>query len=91
MDSIMQDEKFCYVCGSRMNLQCHHIFGGTANRKKSEKYGLKVWLCFEHHLGRDGVHYNKTLMEHMHKVGQETFEKTHTREQFRQEFGKSYL
>lgn len=91
MDSIMQDEKFCYVCGSRMNLQCHHIFGGTANRRKSEQYGLKVWLCFEHHLGRDGVHYNKALMEHMHKVGQEAFEKTHTREQFRQEFGKSYL
>lgn len=91
MDSIMQDDKVCYVCGSRMNLQCHHVFGGTANRKKSEQYGLKVWLCYEHHLGKDGVHYNKTLMEHMHKVGQEEFEKTHTREQFRQEFGKSYL
>lgn len=91
MDSILQTDKKCFICGSRMNLQCHHIFGGTANRRKSEQHGLKVWLCYDHHLGRDGVHYNKSLMEYMHKTGQKAFEKTHTREEFRQEFGKSYL
>lgn len=74
-----------------MNLQCHHIFGGTAKRKKSEQYGLKVWLCYEHHLGKEGVHYNKKMMDYLHTIGQRKFEETHTREQFRQEFGKSYL
>jgi hypothetical protein len=74
-----------------MNLQCHHIFGGTANRKKSEQYGLKVWLCYEHHLGKEGVHYNKKMMDYLHRIGQMKFEETHTRENFRQEFGKSYL
>lgn len=91
MDSIIDKDKKCYICGSYMNLQCHHIFGGTANRKKSEKYGLKVWLCYEHHLGKNGVHYNKSLMDALHKLGQERFEENHTRDQFRQEFGKSYL
>ena len=74
-----------------MNLQCHHIFGGTANRKKSEQYGLKVWLCYEHHLGKEGVHYNKKMMAYLHTIGQMRFEETHTREQFRKEFGKSYI
>ena len=53
MKSIMQTKKECYVCrelvGTEMSLpdtglEMHHIFGGTANRKLSEKYGLKVWL-----------------------------------------------
>lgn len=91
MDSIIQDEKKCYICGRYMTLQCHHIFGGTANRRKSEKYGLKVWLCFDHHIGRDGVHYNKILMDSLHRIGQKEFEKNHTREEFIKEFGRSYL
>lgn len=34
----------CWLCGRWGWLEEHHIFGG-ANRKKSEKYGLKVGLC----------------------------------------------
>lgn len=56
MVSIIQSNKECYVCGTTTNLHSHHIFFGTANRKLSEKYGLKVWLCKEHHQGRYGVH-----------------------------------
>lgn len=91
MNSILQEDKKCFICGKYITLQCHHIFGGTANRRKSEKYGLKVWLCFEHHLGRDGVHYNKILMDSLHRIGQKEFEKNHTREEFIKEFGRGYL
>jgi hypothetical protein len=31
------------------------------------------------------------MMDALHKIGQEHFEETHTREEFRKEFGKSYL
>lgn len=41
--------KECFLCkrnGSGDRLERHHIFGG-ANRWKSEKLGLVVWLCGE--------------------------------------------
>lgn len=55
MKSIIQKEKRCYICGL-YDVEEHHVFFGTANRKMSEKYGLKVYLCYEHHRGTLGVH-----------------------------------
>ena len=92
MKSIIQDEKECYVCGTRHGLQKHHIFGGTANRKKSEQYGLTVWLCMDHHTGDHGVHRDQVMMDCFHMKGQLAFEeRIGGREIFRKEFGKSYL
>lgn len=92
MKSIIQTEKECYVCKTTFNLQDHHICYGTANRKQSEKYGLKVWLCQEHHTGSTGVHFNKPLDLHLKKLAQEHFEAEFgTREYFRSVFGRSYL
>ena len=90
---LIQTEKECLVCKTIYNLHSHHIFYGTSNRKKSEKYGLKVWLCARHHnMSNEGVHFNKVLDMKIKKMAQEFFE-THygTREDFRREFGKSYL
>lgn len=48
--SIMQmDWDTCYLCGRNRiadpcGLEEHHVFGG-ANRKFSEKYGLKIHIC----------------------------------------------
>lgn len=72
MRSIIQDEKECYVCRSPY-VEDHHVFYGTANRKLSEKYGLKVWLCAEHHRGRSGAHQNKTLDTRLKEVAEERF------------------
>lgn len=91
MDSIMQTKKECFICGCQKNLEDHHIFGGTANRKKSEKYGLKAWLCYEHHRENEGVHLNRILDLTLKAAGQKKFEEEHTREEFRNEFGKSWL
>lgn len=92
MKSVIQSEKECYVCKSKHGLQCHHIFFGTANRKQSEKYGLKVWLCRDHHTGNVGVHFNKEFDTYVKKLAQVHFEKTHgSREDFRKIFGKSFL
>lgn len=63
MDSIIQVEKECYFCGTTQNLECHHIFGGP-DRKNSEAFGLKIWLCHKHHNEPPyGVHFNKELRE----------------------------
>lgn len=61
MKSILQKNKECYICGRTNNLHEHHVIHGTANRKKSEEQGLKVWLCVDHHTGTEGVHTHKEL------------------------------
>lgn len=92
MKSIIQNEKVCYVCGTTYNLQDHHIIFGTSNRRNSEKYGLKVWLCQNHHTGSAGVHFNRALDLHLKKLAQEHFETEYgDRNEFRRVFGKSYL
>ena len=76
-------------------LDRHHIFPGTANRKKSEKYGLVVYLCHNrcHIFGRRAVHNNATTMKQLQRYGQlkAMQEQGWTEEDFRREFGKSYL
>ena len=92
MKSIIQNEKVCYVCGTTYNLQDHHVIFGTSNRRNSEKYGLKVWLCQNHHTGSAGVHFNKPLDLHLKKLAQAKFETEYgDRNEFRRVFGKSYL
>lgn len=61
---------------------------GTSNRKNSEKYGLKVWLCHFHHRG---VHMNRDSALELIRIAQSKFEETHTREEFMAIFGKNWL
>ena len=82
-------DRECYFCGSPYT-ELHHIFGG-AYKKASEQYGFVVDLCYEHHRGDHGVHFNKELREQLRRECQERFEEEHTREEFRAIFGKSYL
>lgn len=92
MQSIIQQEKRCYVCGTTYDLHDHHIFYGTSNRKQSEKHGLKVWLCaIDHNMSNEGVHFNKKLDTELKELAQRKFEETHSREEFRAIFGKSWL
>lgn len=72
-------------------MEKHHIFGG-ANRKWSEKYGLTVHLCKTCHTdNRKGVHADAKKAEELHKIGQAAFERTHTRQEFFNIFGRYYL
>lgn len=81
----------CEMCGKWLPLERHHVFGGS-NRKRSEYYGFVVYLCHDHHNEPpDGVHHNAAKMLALHQRFQRVFELTHTRAQFRQEFGKNYL
>ena len=78
MKSIIQGEKKCFITGQAYWLECHHIFFGRANRKLSEKYGLKVWLTRELHRGTKGVHSNRELDLKLKRIAQEKFEETYT-------------
>lgn len=87
----------CFLCALRGDyryhkvLHEHHIFGG-ANRPLSEEEGLKVYLCVPHHVdGPEAVHNNADTMRMLRQIGQREYEKTHTREEFVEKFGKNYL
>lgn len=86
--SILQQERECFICRTTIGLHEHHVIHGTANRKQSETYGLKVFLCATHHRM---VHADRKLDLSLMCFAQNEFEKTHSREEFRQIFGKSYL
>ena len=101
MKSILQKTKECYVCRQiaeeqeyygplpSTGLHEHHVFFGTANRKQSEKMGLKVWLCYEHHEGNSGVHHNKELDMRLKQYAQRVYQKTSS--DFAERIGKNYL
>lgn len=86
----MTETRQCWVCGTTGQLEEHHIFGGC-RRATSEKYKLKVYLCRTHHTGDAGVHFNKRLMDKLHRYGQRRFEAEHPELDFLEVFGKNYL
>lgn len=89
--SILGSEKGkCYVCGREGYTERHHIYGGP-NRAVSEREGFVVDLCYEHHRGTMGVHFNKNIMDALHKGCQRLYEEDHTREEFMALIGRNYL
>ena len=98
MKSIIQDKKECFICRVNYGVETttglheHHIFEGVSRRRLSEKYGLKVYLCYRHHnFDNHSIHYLKALDLDLKRIAQKEFEKTHTREEFIDTFFKSYL
>lgn len=92
--SIIQNEKKCFICGRINALHCHHILFGKS-RKKSDKDGLMVYLCYEHHEGTNGVHGKNghsldiTLKKIAEKRWCEYYGKTI--DDFIKEYGRNFL
>lgn len=92
--SIICQEKVCYECGRTLDLEQHHIFYGSANRKLSDKDGLVVWLCYDHHRGRQGVHNgNNRLDDKLKRIGQRAYMRTYNKNvaDFMKRYGKNYI
>lgn len=91
-DSIIQDERKCYVTGAEHPLDKHHIFKGS-RRNTSEAVGAWVWLRHDVHMAmHDHCKPYETLENDLKVVAQQAFEdQGRTREEFRQYFGASYL
>ncbi len=88
----------CYLCMllnqdyARRTTQEHHVIFGTANRKLSERYGLKVYLCLQHHeVGPAAVHNNHENALLLQQKAQEAFEKMYSRSQWMLVFGRNYI
>jgi hypothetical protein len=100
MKSIIQNKKECYVCRMLYDqeklttLHNHHIIFGN-NKPNSEKYGLKVWVCYNHHEGTDGVHGKNghSLDMQLKKIAQRSFMRHYnkTKIDFKNIFYTNYL
>jgi hypothetical protein len=89
---LVDDMKHCVFCGSPV-VEEHHVFFGTANRSLSEKYKLIIPACNKHHTGSgDCPHRNRIIDLALKCWAQSVYEKEiGDRNDFRREFGKSYL
>lgn len=100
MKSIMQTKDGrCYLCMklhddySTKPVHEHHVVFGTANRRLSEKYGLKTYLCISahHEYGPESVHNNAEIRKNMCADAQRAFEKEYPGQSFREIFGRNYI
>lgn len=96
--SIIARGYHCYLCEiidgvyNIQDLQLHHIFHGTANRKNADKWGCYCYLCPSHHLyGEDAVHRDSEIDLGLKKIAQLRFEQEYSHEKFMEVFGKNYL
>lgn len=76
----------CYFC-LRPSQDCHHIFQGPF-KKASEAHNFMVYLCRECH---DRVHREKAPRIMLRQMCQQEYEKVFSRDDFINEFGRSYL
>lgn len=93
--SVLQyDLSTCFVTGST-NVAIHHVFPGNGRRKKCERYGFVVALEPRYHnMSNYSVHAvpNEGLDLQLKQLAQKYFEAHYgTRDQFINEFGRSYL
>ena len=90
----MQEERECYITQSTTRLHKHHIFGGTANRRLSEEFGLWIWLRADWHVGTPySIHNNPMLMKRIQREGQLKAMECYgwSEADFRKVFGRSFL
>lgn len=105
MISIMhrKSDKTCYLCmaihleySTQSILEEHHVIYGKGKRTLSEKYGLKVYLCPNHHRDSiESVHHNTannlSFDCMLKQKAQQAFEERYPKLSFIEIFGKNYI
>jgi predicted HNH restriction endonuclease len=67
----------------------HHVISGKGRRKVCDKYHMVIPLCMKCH---EEVHHNRDLYLTFAEMGQKWYEaNVGTREDFRKDFGKSWM
>lgn len=72
---ITKYDGYCVICGRPTNVT-HHFIEGTANRKLSEKFGLKAPVCDDcHNMTKNSMHLNPKMQTLGHIIGQLAYER----------------
>lgn len=92
-DSIMQDERACFVTGTPYGIDLHHIYFGNPRRRISDENGFTVYLRHDIHMALHDRRRPWDNLDATLKVAcQMEFERRgHTREEFIALIGRSYL
>ena len=93
---VQEDCGCCFLCGRNGNgdpLEMHHIYPGNPNRKHSDEDGLFVYICGNrcHRNGKLSAHKSAVTDKYLKSVGQAAYERTHSREEFMERYGRNYL
>lgn len=85
--SILTDDlNHCIICGTKKD-HLHEVFPGIF-RQRSMKEKMVIPLCTFHHTQ---IHNDIMISLYWKQRCQKEFEKSHTREEFIQAFGRNYL
>ena len=91
MKSILQENKECFVTGRTEGLHKHHVMNGPL-RRKSEEYGLYIWLTPEwHNMSSKGIHFDQEFDLRVKRYAQKKFEEVYSHDKWMQEFHKNYV
>ena len=94
-ESIICNDRRCYICARQSDLECHHIIHGNANRKIADKDGLWVYLCHRcHTLLHDKGMHDKRIQAIGQRRWMETFypdDEEKALEEWHKRYGKSFL
>lgn len=83
-DKNLVKEGICEFCGNySRHLDPHEVYGGS-NRKRSIQHKFVKLICPK-------CHSNETIINQLRIDTQKEYEKTHTRQEFINLIGKSYL
>lgn len=98
--SIMhQKDGTCYLCmllnedyDDHKITEEHHAVFGVANRSLAEHWGLKVYLCPEHHrTGKNAVHRNYKIAKILQERAQIKFMQFYPEQNWMSVFGRNYI
>lgn len=91
--SILQQNKWCLVCGTDKDIHIHEVFYGK-NRQHSIEDGCCVYLCGMHHnMSNYGIHFNKNFDLQTKQLMEKTWLKYYNKsiDDFIKRYGKNYL
>lgn len=87
-ESLLCPVKECYITGSKVSLDKHHVYHGP-RREAADKWGCWVWLRHDIHMN---LHQrDPELDRQLKRECQQAFEERFGHEKFMEIFGKSYL
>lgn len=82
----------CALCGrgakDGATLTTHHVFHGKKFKRTSDKNGFILTLCWDCH---KKLHSSRVIDKKVQQMMEYEYEKTHTREEFIELMGKSWL
>lgn len=94
-ESIICNDRRCYICKRTGELQVHHCIHGNANRKRANEDGLWVYICQRcHTLLHDKGMHDKRIQAIGQRRWMETFypgDKDKALEEWHKRYGKSFL